>query len=130
LNPARSFGPAAVSGVFPHYHWIYWVGPFLGSLTTAGYFRFVKYFNYGKLEIENPFLQQLLTRIQRRQTLARTTPAETSRTKGMSYCEERVRSISEKTLAIRVCVRIQRWSLWDLEGYPFCWVTRYHSHRL
>lgn len=27
-------------------HWIYWVGPFLGALISAGYFRFIKYFEY------------------------------------------------------------------------------------
>lgn len=32
LNPARSFGPAVISGVWPDYHWIYWIGPILGSL--------------------------------------------------------------------------------------------------
>ncbi|KAH7135366.1 aquaporin-like protein [Dendryphion nanum] len=46
LNPARSFGPAVASAQFPGYHWIYWIGPFLGSLIAAGYYRFVKYFNY------------------------------------------------------------------------------------
>lgn len=46
LNPARSLGPAIVSGDFPGYFWIYVVGPFLGSLVTAGYYHFVKFFNY------------------------------------------------------------------------------------
>ncbi len=42
MNPARSFGPAVVmsdsdSGVWEH-HWIYWLGPALGSLfATALY---------------------------------------------------------------------------------------------
>jgi aquaporin related protein len=46
LNPARSLGPAAAGGGFVGYHWIYWVGPLLGACVSAGYFRFVKYFNY------------------------------------------------------------------------------------
>lgn len=46
LNPARSFGPCVASASFEGYHWIYWVGPFLGALLSAGYYRFVKYFNY------------------------------------------------------------------------------------
>ncbi|KAI9732883.1 MAG: hypothetical protein M1834_003823 [Cirrosporium novae-zelandiae] len=45
LNPVRSFGPAVASN-FPGYHWIYWVGPCLGSLITSGYYLFVKYFHY------------------------------------------------------------------------------------
>jgi aquaporin related protein len=46
LNPARSLGPAVASTRFPSYHWIYWVGPFLGAMVAAGFYRFVKYFDY------------------------------------------------------------------------------------
>lgn len=46
LNPSRSFGPAVAGTSFPGYHWIYWVGPFLGAVVAAGYYRFVKFFNY------------------------------------------------------------------------------------
>ncbi|KAH7324077.1 aquaporin [Rhexocercosporidium sp. MPI-PUGE-AT-0058] len=46
LNPTRSFGPAVVSTSFPGYHWIYWVGPFLGAAISSGYYRFAKAMNY------------------------------------------------------------------------------------
>lgn len=46
LNPARSFGPALAGRSFPRYHWIYWLGPFLGSCLAAGYYHFVKFFRY------------------------------------------------------------------------------------
>ena len=46
VNPARSFGPAVVAG-FVGYHWIYWVGPFLGALLAWGLFRLLTVLNYG-----------------------------------------------------------------------------------
>ena len=46
LNPARSFGPCVATREFPAYHWIYWVGPFLGAAISAGYYRFAKFFEY------------------------------------------------------------------------------------
>lgn len=51
LNPARSFGPCVVLTSFPGYHWIYWLGPALGSVLAAGFYRFVKVLEY---ETANP----------------------------------------------------------------------------
>ncbi|CCH44986.1 putative membrane protein [Wickerhamomyces ciferrii] len=51
LNPARSFGPAVAARSFPTYHWIYWVGPFLGSLISFGVWQLLKILNY---ETANP----------------------------------------------------------------------------
>ncbi|CAJ2510816.1 Uu.00g064410.m01.CDS01 [Anthostomella pinea] len=46
LNPARSFGCAVAAPSFPHYHWIYWLGPAMGGVLAAIYFRFVKACHY------------------------------------------------------------------------------------
>ncbi|GAA5821933.1 hypothetical protein JCM11251_004784 [Rhodosporidiobolus azoricus] len=46
LNPARSFGPNVVLVSFEGYHWIYWLGPALGSTIAAGFYKFVKWLEY------------------------------------------------------------------------------------
>lgn len=51
VNPARSFGPDAVRGDFPAHHWIYWIGPILGGLLAAAFYKFVKILEY---ETANP----------------------------------------------------------------------------
>ncbi|QDS73599.1 hypothetical protein FKW77_001611 [Venturia effusa] len=51
LNPARSLGPAVINHDFHHYHWIYWVGPILGAILAAGFYKFIKVLEY---ETANP----------------------------------------------------------------------------
>jgi len=51
LNPARTFGPCVVLHSFYSYHWIYWVGPILGSLLASGFYMFIKALEY---ETANP----------------------------------------------------------------------------
>ncbi|KAF2268360.1 aquaporin-like protein [Lojkania enalia] len=51
LNPARSFGPCVVTGVFDREHWIYWVGPGLGAILAVTFYKFIKILEY---EVANP----------------------------------------------------------------------------
>jgi aquaporin related protein len=51
LNPARSFGPCVATKNFPEYHYVYWVGPFMGTLLAVGMYKIVKLVEY---EIINP----------------------------------------------------------------------------
>ncbi|KAB2098909.1 hypothetical protein AG0111_0g12739 [Alternaria gaisen] len=51
LNPARSFGPAVVTGVWPGHHWIYWLGPLLGAILAVIFYRLMKMLEY---ETANP----------------------------------------------------------------------------
>ena len=51
LNPARSFGPCVVTGVFDTEHWIYWVGPGAGSVIAVLFYQFIKILEY---EVANP----------------------------------------------------------------------------
>ncbi|KAL8706640.1 MAG: hypothetical protein Q9201_000337 [Fulgogasparrea decipioides] len=46
LNPTRSFGPCVANRQFDGYHYIYWIGPFLGAALSAGYYRFAKWNHY------------------------------------------------------------------------------------
>jgi len=48
LNPARSFGPAVVVG-FTGYHWIYWLGPFLGSGVGSGAYALINWVRCGQV---------------------------------------------------------------------------------
>jgi aquaporin NIP len=41
MNPARSFGPALVSGAWQD-HWLYWTGPILGAAIGALLYQFVR----------------------------------------------------------------------------------------
>ncbi len=51
LNPARSFGPAAVGHDFLTSQWIYWVGPFIGSILAVLFYYLMKILEY---EMANP----------------------------------------------------------------------------
>ena len=43
MNPARSFGPAAVSWSWSH-HWVYWVGPLAGAVMETAIWHLIKSF--------------------------------------------------------------------------------------
>ncbi|KFG81033.1 aquaporin-1 [Metarhizium anisopliae] len=45
INPARSFGPACIQG-FVGYHYIYWVGPLMGSLLAFAVYKILKWLEY------------------------------------------------------------------------------------
>jgi len=49
LNPARSLGPDVINRSFPGYHWIYWVGPLLGSLLASGFYHLLCWVRWEKI---------------------------------------------------------------------------------
>ena len=51
MNPARSFGPCVVTGIWDKEHWIYWVGPACGAIGAVGFYNFIKILEY---EMANP----------------------------------------------------------------------------
>jgi len=48
MNTARSFGPSVISG-FESNHWVYWVGPFMGSILATVFYVILKRIKYWKL---------------------------------------------------------------------------------
>jgi len=49
MNTARSFGPAVLSRFSTPNHWVYWVGPMLGSLLGSGFYVTIKHYHYWTL---------------------------------------------------------------------------------
>lgn len=49
MNPARSLGPDVINRSFPGYHWIYWVGPLLGSLLACAFYRILCFVRWEKI---------------------------------------------------------------------------------
>ena len=41
MNPARSFGPALLSGTWTH-HWLYWIAPILGAILGAALYQLLR----------------------------------------------------------------------------------------
>jgi MIP family channel proteins len=41
MNPARSFGPAAIAPVWAD-HWVYWAGPLLGAAVGSFFYRWLR----------------------------------------------------------------------------------------
>lgn len=75
MNSARAFGPDVITG-FDDYHWIYWIGPSLGSMVAAMLYLFLKSVDYETLnpkqdsdrEEDSPDLKGIEVKIMRRRT--------------------------------------------------------------
>ncbi|GEM08505.1 aquaporin [Rhodotorula toruloides] len=88
VNPARSFGPDVAVASFPGYHYIYWIGPALGALLAALFYKLIKWLEYesvmgpdhpdyataratstmGTTHVQGPGMGDYLTRQQKRGT--------------------------------------------------------------
>jgi aquaporin related protein len=52
MNTARAFGPAAVTGFKDDTHWVFWLGPFLGSIVAAAFYTLIKHYRYWTINPE------------------------------------------------------------------------------
>jgi aquaporin-4 len=59
MNPARTFGPALVSGHWD-FHWIYWAGPIVGALIAAFIMNYIFVKKAEKEETEAPRAEKAL----------------------------------------------------------------------
>ncbi len=62
MNPARSFGPALISGVWLD-QWVYWIGPLIGSCVGACVYQLVRihpHAEYKKAQLEKAAKQHSL----------------------------------------------------------------------
>ncbi len=53
MNPARTFGPALVSGFWQN-HLVYWIGPLIGAVVAAGIYGYLLLPRPSELEIGQP----------------------------------------------------------------------------
>ncbi|POW04333.1 hypothetical protein PSHT_11240 [Puccinia striiformis] len=75
MNSARAFGPDVITG-FKSYHWIYWIGPSIGSIVAAMIYLFLKSVDYesfnpkqdSDLGQDSPDLQGIEVKMRRRTT--------------------------------------------------------------
>lgn len=78
INPARSFGPACIQG-FVGVHWIFWLGPFMGSILAFVVYTVLKWLEY---QTANP--GQDSDDVERANAAA-TTPGKTTDDQGYKY---------------------------------------------
>ena len=62
INQARTLGPEVVSGSFPAYCWIYYIGPFLGAALAAGFYIFIKGMKYEEVVLMDSQQDEILWR--------------------------------------------------------------------
>ncbi|XP_042303536.1 aquaporin-5-like [Sceloporus undulatus] len=43
INPARSFGPAVITGTFSGAHWVFWFGPIFGGSLASVVYNYILY---------------------------------------------------------------------------------------
>jgi aquaporin related protein len=46
MNPARAFAVCVATGNFPHYYWIYWVGPDMGAMLATTIYLLIRKLEY------------------------------------------------------------------------------------